>query len=285
MVIQKALYKKDDEIIEVSIDDFKSQESQMRYKGNLFCPTSGCASKLIYVNRTLKPGYFKTFPRENHSSNCDFRFDRIFGRTGVNTENVINVELSKERKSRALKEAYQLSQLTPTQIEERKNRGKNAQKKRPITERKKEMVGVNMVTNTDEENESENSIRGNNILKRTIETLQESDVTKHRLLIGIVESVSYGKENASLTLKEGSKSLQVKFEEAFFANSPAYSGYFHFVDRLIEENENVVFSGIGQVRKSSDSLKELVIYNGEDFTLNGSSLLTIAINTAIQNEQ
>lgn len=283
--ILTALYKNGQEFTAVSISDLKSHDNQIKYKGKLFCPTNGCTAKLVYVNRTLKPGYIKTFPREDHSSDCDYRFDRIIGRTGVNTENVINVELSKERKARALKEAYHLSQLTPEEIQNKKTKRNNSKSKRTNTEKKVNSVAVNMVTNTEESNETESTVRGNNILKRTLETLQESDVSKHRLLVGNIVKVNFDKENATLFVEENKNSLQVKFEEVFFANSPAYLGFFHLVNRLIEENKELVFAGIGQVRKNSSSELELVIYNGEDFTLNGSTLLSIAINKAREDEQ
>ncbi|MFP3443112.1 hypothetical protein R0K18_35790, partial [Pantoea sp. SIMBA_133] len=76
------------------------------------------------------------------------------------------------------------------------------------------------------------------------EALSDNDVGKVRLLIGIIKAVDYKEEYALISIERKSSIVTVKFEEAFFANSPNYIGLFHNVQRLISNKKGVVFTGI-----------------------------------------
>lgn len=102
------------------------------------------------------------------------------------------------------------------------------------------------------------------------------------MISGIITSIVYGNDNATITLQGRHRTVDIKFEEAFFANSPNFAGLFYLIDRLVEEYESVVFNGLGEVRRTDNETDlEIVVYKGEDFTINGLSLLSISANLAI----
>ena len=49
---------------------------------------------------------------EDHSNECVFRFDRIASNTGESALNIINIEISFERKQNALAEAIRIINLS-----------------------------------------------------------------------------------------------------------------------------------------------------------------------------
>jgi hypothetical protein len=285
--IPSAMFKTDLEVKELNTSDIDIKLYNTKLKGNLYCTTSNCKARLVFVKGNKKSSYFKTHPFENHSSDCIYRFDRVAGRTGISTEQTINVTLSKERKSRALKEAFLQSKLTEKELENIRESRRARRGKRAQTTGKKPGTAINIVTNPDEDTISETSTgkRGPNILKRSTDTITESDINKHRLLTGSIKRFSSSKTNVSIELIGKNNKVFIKFEEAFFANSPNYSGLFHLIDRLMKDYPNVIFTGLGEVRRAkSEDAYELVIYNGEDFSLQGRSLISISAHYSRQNE-
>lgn len=277
--IHSALYKKDGKVKELTLTDFKSLEDKLKYKRYLFCALPKCGARLVYVHCTSRPSFFRTWKNDDHDKNCIYYFERSDGRAGISTEQVINVELSSERKKKALNRAFQKVQLSEAEIEER-NKKRAKRKQSPRSRGKNKSVSVNpvMSNGVGEEEITAKGTRGPNLLIRDIEGLRDSDIGKARLLIGDICSISYESKRAIIILKQNKTKLKVKFEEAFFANSPNLEGLFHYIERFINEYENPLFTAVGEVRYVSENQEqfEFYVYGGEEFRIHNMTLPSLA---------
>jgi hypothetical protein len=278
--ITSALYKKDGEVRELRVSEIDSESYNKYYKGHLFCTTPNCEARLEFVYSTSRPSYFRTWKHDNHIDNCIYQFERIEGRIGINTQSIIDVEISHERKRRALKEAYRLSKMTEEELEKRRVKRKLNRQNRK-TSIKKQQHGINIVLNKQDDESSlssdRNGRRGPHLLKRYADALNDSDVGKVRILIGVIRDVQYSDSSAVITVGRKNKSVDVKFEEAFFGNSPDYKGLFHHISKYLSGKSEVIFTGVGEVRKAKNEEKyEFIIYHGDEFTIENMSLLTLA---------
>ncbi|MGG1291743.1 hypothetical protein ABE218_10350 [Bacillus smithii] len=273
--ITTALYKKNDEVREVSTFEIDGKANREEYKGNLYCTTPGCNARLVYVYRTGKPSYFRTWKKDDHLESCIYSFERIEGRIGINTQYSINVEISAERKRNALQSAYKQFKMP----EERRVNKKTPSRKSRKTKGRTGNIAIKPVIQkgaTEEEVKTEGR-RGPNLLRRNADALSDSDVGKARLIIGFIKRINYDTTRAVITIENNNHTVDVKFEEAFFANSPRHIGFFHFIERYITENTSVIFTAVGEVRKTSNGNKyEFVVYDGEDFRIENMTLLSIA---------
>ncbi|OAT74640.1 hypothetical protein [Parageobacillus thermoglucosidasius] len=276
--ITSALYKKDGEVRELRVSEIDSESYNKYYKGHLFCTTPNCEARLEFVYSTSRPSYFRTWKHDNHIDNCIYQFERIEGRIGINTQSIIDVEISHERKRRALKEAYRLSKMTEEELEQRrKKRNLNRKKTKTVGKKKREALNIVLNKNNNESGLESGGRRGPNLLKRNADALNDSDVGKVRVLIGFIKDVQYTESSAIIKVQRKNKMVDVKFEEAFFANSPDYQGLFHYIRKYINEQNKVVFTGVGEVRKAKNGDNyEFVVYKGDEFTIENMSLLMLA---------
>lgn len=277
MSILSARYLVDDEFIrEFNVRQIDSQVYNSTLKGHLYCPTPDCPSRVIYVNG-LRP-ILKTWYKDDHHPNCLHAFERVKGRVGIDTTQFIDVELSSERKKRALKDA--LAQYNMTEEEQEQQRLKRtAKKSNPTTIVRQSGPSANLVLTNGEEvaGGGNTGFRGPNLRKRTPDMLKEVDEDQPRLIMGIVKDVKLIESTAEVVVIEKGIETYVKFEEVFHANSPTYAGLFHLIKRYKSEMKRVVFTGIGQVRLSTAKTHyELSVFNGEDFEVNGMILTTLA---------
>ncbi|KEF36284.1 hypothetical protein M670_04521 [Schinkia azotoformans MEV2011] len=277
VTMTSALFKMDNKVEEINTSDVNLDNYNKKYKGHLYCTTENCNAKLVFVQRMGKPNYFKTWPKEDHDEDCLHYFDRLTGRVGTNTEHFINLQIPPERIKRGLKEAYKLSKITKEEKEQIKEVVK-PRKKNKKTNGKKSNTGINVVFNKDEADETAETMatRGPNLLKRSVDMLKESDFGKPRIVTGIIENITYSEESALIKIYNDDSKVDVKFEEAFFANSPNYKGLFHHIERFITDNGSVMFVGYGQSNKNMDGIIEFYVYHGDEFTIEDMTLLSLA---------
>ncbi|MCG0050438.1 hypothetical protein [Priestia aryabhattai] len=281
--ITSAIYKHEGKIKEIQSNNKDLQENTLTYKGHLFCTTPNCNARLVYVHRTAKASYFRTWQKDDHLHNCIFMFERVENRLGKNTENTLNVEISRSRKKEALNDAYRKSQMTEQDLEEerKRNRDRKKSKKNPKSKGKENSTAVNMVMKDgiQEEEAKTRGHRGPHLLKRNANALTEKDIGKPRLVIGFIKDIEYTEATATITIEKNNSTVYVKFEEVFFANSPEHLGLFHFIEKYMKKNENVILTAIGDVRKPKDNY-EVVVYDGEEFRIENMTLITLAARYA-----
>jgi len=281
MAILSARYIVDGQFIqEFKRDEIDSQIYHKKLKGFLYCPTPNCHARVIHYSG--KRVFLKTWNNDDHAENCLHGFERVRGKVGVDTTRFINVELTPERKKRALKEA--LAQYNMTEEEREQKKQKQAtRKKNPTTIEKRSQPSANLVlVNDDSTEEGDNiGVRGPNLSKRTPDMLRELDAGKPRLVMGIITEVNLNGSTAEIIVVEKSIRIHVKFEEVFNVNSPTYLPLFHHIQRYITETSRVVFTGIGEVRASrSGDYYELSVFYGQDFEVDGMTLPVLAAHYA-----
>ncbi|OMD17955.1 hypothetical protein [Paenibacillus odorifer] len=245
-------------------------------KGSLYCPTPNCPSRVSYVNG-LRP-ILKTWNKDDHDPDCEHAFERLKGRVGIDTTQFIDVELSPERKKRALKDALAKYNMSEDEIEQQRQK-RTTKKDNPTTIIRNSKPSANLVLTNGEEvaGVGNTGFRGPNLRKRTPDMLKDLDENQPRLIMGLVKDVRLIESTAEVVVIEKGVETHVKFEEVFYANSPTYSGLFHLIKRYKSEMTRVVFTGIGQVRLSTAKTHyELSVFNGEDFEVNGMILTTLA---------
>jgi len=278
--VEDALYYFEDENKLIHTSDLNLDSYIKKYRGNLFCPTENCDAKLVFVLRTSKPSYFRTWKGHNHNKNCLYHFKRIANKAGRKTEEIISVRMGDKQKRNALKEAFRLTQLSEEERKSRKhNNGKRSNaKKKPISNGKENSTQLEISLNNDDaQSLGDSKQRQPRLIKRNIDTLTPRDLGKPRVLTGDIELVIHEGTSIIMYIVKDSKRVSVKFEEAFFANSPNFRGIFHHIEGFIAEKGVGIFVGIGEVKLSTkgDSY-DFFIFHGDEFSINGLNLLTIA---------
>lgn len=274
MPIFSAIYVNGNERIEYNKNDITPALYNSTLKGHLYCPTERCPARIIYNSGVRS--FLRTWNLDNHIEDCIHGFDRVRGRIGVNPEHFINVELSEERKVRALREAYNKYMMTE---EEREQKRQNQARRRnnPTTTTRTTRPIANLVLEGGEEIGGETvGVRSPHLLKRTADMLKEVDNNKPRLIMGIIQDVEITEGRTVIKVMENGVEILVVFGEAFAANSPTYIGLFGNIIRYMNEHENVVFTGIGEVRHTERGVYELLVFHGAEFRIDDTDLIVLS---------
>ncbi|SFJ43448.1 hypothetical protein SAMN04487936_102156 [Halobacillus dabanensis] len=266
---------------EITADDIDPSSYKDTYKGQLYCTSENCNAKLVVVFRYSRRNYFRTLQNEDHDEDCIHYFERSATRGGIDTQETINVRMSEKQKRNALKRAFSLSQMTDEQIEEMRKKQKNRKKNTTTNNRKDTQTRIEPTLNgeVDEEKEREalKKKKAPSLFNRGADALSESDLGKPRVVSGEVISVYSKKNFAQIKIRRGNTTLSVKFEEAFFADSPNSDGLFGNITKYSEKHGPLIFNGIGEVRVSSTTGEyEVAIFNGNDFTVEGRTLQSLS---------
>lgn len=264
----------------IDVTDINNDSYREKYKSNLYCPTKNCKAKLVFVQ--TKPAQFRTWKLEDHISGCDYEFKRQGTKSGRSAEE-INIEMKEDQRRRVLKEALELARMSEQEIENiRAKRKERRINRSPKTDNNKNEPKINVVTiNGNDKNEvSGVTFRSRPVLKRDVDILKESDIGKHRCVTGYVNEVIEDGEKIIISISRKAKQLKVVFEEAFRANSPNFIGLFHHISKYLNKHDNVIFIGIGEVRSIDGKHYKLQVFQGDDFTINGMTLLGLATHNA-----
>lgn len=279
MPILSARFIKDGLVREYDRREITPQLYNSTLKGNLYCPTSNCNARIVYNSGVRS--FLRTWSFDDHTEDCPHRFERTKGRVGVDTSKFITVQLSDERKKRALKEALKRFKMSSEELEAVKP--KHPLRRNPsTTSRKVVPASVAVIQGDESSSEGEQSFRGPNLSKRTPDMLKDNDLGKPRLIMGNLESISISGDVANIVVEENGAKVSIKFEEVFRANSPEYLGLFHHISDYIhsEELSEVVITAIGEVKKADGSF-ELSVFYGHDLEINGYDLRQLAIRNAL----
>ena len=89
---------------EVYLEDMTLRAYRNRLKGKLYCPMKDCPARISFSGG--KYTNFRTWRHDKHSVDCLFYFDRIPMNLGRSTTAMISVEISPERRKKALDDAF-----------------------------------------------------------------------------------------------------------------------------------------------------------------------------------
>lgn len=277
MPILSARFIKDGEVKEYDKRDITAKLYSGALKGFLYCPTPGCNARVVF-NSGIR-SFLRTWSFDNHIEECIHGFERTKGRVGVDTSTFINVQLTDERKKRALKEALKRYTMSNEELEQEKQKRIN-RKNNPKTTGKKVVPSTVAVIQRDENTEMGGgvSFRGPNLSKRTVDMLKDVDHGKPRLIIGKIKNITQVKDVADIIVEENGVEICIKFEEVFKANSPDFLGLFYHISDYMAEirPSEVIFTVIGEIKKVNETFQVSVFY-GPDFEMNGMTLRQLAI--------
>lgn len=273
MSIETALFKYDGIVEEVNIIEIESRDNFDLVKQNLFCSYQGCSAKIEYVPQGKNKSHFKTWPKQNHSKDCEDYFERVEKLKGEKSSASIDVSLTDKHVSRVLKELYKEANETP---EEKKKRletqsKKKKKKKNGVIDNNQEIqdtVRINATTG-DGENNADGSYRAPNVRKKhNLHLLNEDDLGYTRGVYGEIDGITISQDKVILHLSYKLKKCNVHFEEAFFATS-AFNmmSMFKNVQAYLSENYKLEFTGVGQIVKRNNQI-DLLINNQNHFKLN-----------------
>jgi hypothetical protein len=278
MPILSALYYKDNEFIqELTRTGIDYQSYQSTYKGNLYCPTKGCSARVVFVSG--QRNYFKTWQKDDHIDNCLYKFDRLTGRPSVLTSGNINVTIPEDRIRRSLREAYLESTLSDQELENRRQRRIERRRNNPVTRGRQIRPRVNPAADGSQVDGDATTlgIRPPNLLKRDVDAFREKDIGMTRVIRRcIISHVSFTLESATIVVVKGNTQIEVKFGEAFRANSPNALSLFHHIERYVREESPVRFTAMGQVRLSQSGAYEFAVFGEDRFLIEKRSLLQLA---------
>lgn len=282
MSIPSARYIVNGEYVrEYTVPDINKTLYESVLRDHLFCPTVGCPSRVSYISG-LRP-IFKTWNGDDHSDGCIHAFERSRGRVGVDASRIVDVELSSDRKGRSLRDAFRQFNMTAEELANQRERRATNRKNNPTTiERRTQPVARLVLTGGEEVvGEGERRFRGPNLPRRTPSSLGNEDNGETRLIMGLISRVVVSESATEIVVVDSGAEVHVRFEAAFYADSPNFAGLLHLITRFIGDFGRVVFTGFGQVHILPDNQPpRLSVFSGEDFRVNGMLLTTIAAHYA-----
>ncbi|MFU8649172.1 hypothetical protein ACNA06_17855 [Lysinibacillus sp. RSDA_15] len=276
-IIEARYIDEDDNVEVIHLNEMTTNAYEKTYQGNLYCPTHGCAARIVYSGG-MRP-YYRTWNHDNHSTGCLHAFDRLPIRRSNFTEDAISVDISYERRQNALRDASKLMDMSEEELESlRTRRAKYRNRPRQTTqEETSTSVAINSTLIGGETTESsEVGYRGRNISKRYVDSISESDIGEIRLVMGELINADLVDNVADLFIARNDVQIRVVFEEAFTAepSNSRYLNNFNLISSYIENYEEIQFVGIGEIRRNRRTQEiELVVYHGTDFKIDGDDML------------
>ncbi|HDR4509986.1 TPA: hypothetical protein QCQ29_000376 [Bacillus cereus] len=274
----------------IYIDSVNPANYVDKYRGNLYCATANCSAKLAYVHKENDSDHFRTWRGSPHIETCLFYFEKVATRGGKKTEGQVNGIASDERIKQSLRDAFLLEMMS----EEQKNKQRERDKERRRRKREREKIrggtkktpAQRIVSNPDEINENlvSNGIR---LYKKGADALKEKDLGDTRTVTGQLKKVLINdSKNVVVEVERNNVQVDIKFEEAFFAANKNYIGMFHYIERYLNEHQNLVFSATGEVRFSKiNNRYEIVVFNSVGFLIHGKTLNAIAVEYSLRDNK
>jgi hypothetical protein len=279
--IDKALFRYDGREEEFTVDEIEHHDDFDLIKMNLYCTFSGCEAKIEYVPKGKYRSYFKTWPKQDHSQNCEDFFEREEKLKREKNSASINIALNNKHISRVLRELYNEANEEP---EDRKRRldsqKKNRQnKKNSVVNNQENFQSIQRTNATTHEGEdnTEGAYRAPSVRKKhNIHLLNEDDIGYTRAVYGIVKSVSITEEKVIIELSNKNKRCNIHFEETFFATSANnILKLFSSLKTLLSNGLEIEFTGIGEIVKRANSI-DMIIFDQNHFKLNNNTIFVFS---------
>ncbi|MEB9368437.1 hypothetical protein [Bacillus cereus] len=286
--IYEAIYKGEDGEELIDIDSVTPTNYLEKYRENLYCTTTNCSAQLAYVHKDNDSNHFRTWRDSKHIETCLFYFKKIATRERNRTDGQVNGIASDEKIKQSLKDAFLLEMMSEEQ--KKKQRERERARRQRKRERDRTPGGIEkkpaqkIVSNPDEINGTLES-NGTRLYKRSADALKEKDLGNTRTVTGQLKKVWINSiENVVVEVEKNKVQVDIKFEEAFFAANQNYKGMFHYLERYLNEYQNLSFSATGEVRFSKTNNRyEIVVFNGIGFLIHGKTLSAIAVEYSLKD--
>ncbi|WP_340002574.1 hypothetical protein [Oceanobacillus sp. FSL K6-0127] len=274
MAIELALYKDDKRSIseEIELAELALRGDFETVKKNLYCAFEGCTAKIEYVPSGKRREHFKTWPKNNHTPECDDYFERDPIKRKQKNIATNSVGLSDNHINNVLKGLIRSVEETPEEKEARlkkqRSRKKNKSNTVNTSQNSNDVENVRPTTDNNIEKVGDGQ-RSPSIRKRhSILFLSENDLNTAVALHEKVVSIWVEKNRAKFLLKNNAKETYLYFEEEFFANSSTnIEQMLRVVKNNLDKGHEIMFDGVGNVEKRDEELC-VIITNQKHFRIN-----------------
>jgi hypothetical protein len=267
--------------LEVTVEEIEKRDDFELVRKNLYCTFSGCEAKIEYVPKGKNRSHFKTWPREDHSKDCEDYFEREEKLKREKNSASINVSLTDKHISRVLRELYNEVNEDPEERKKRLDtqRRNRTNKKNSIVENKENFQSTQRTSATTFEGEdnSQGEYRAPSVRKKhNIHLISEDDIGYTRAVYGIVNKVELSTEKVSIELTFKNKKCNIHFEEAFFATSANnIINLFENLKTLVSKGLEIEFTGIGEIVRRDNSI-DMIVFNQDHFKLNNNTIFVFS---------
>ena len=253
MRIMSAFYRDDNGIEkEIHLGELTTHVYNSKFKGKLYCLNGDCKSRISFSGGRYP--HFRTWRYDQHSEKCPYYYDRVPVNLGRNVTDMLSIEISYNRRQNALNDAYiQMNLSEEERVGLRNSRSRPKAKLREITTKKKSVKAEQLVLFDGDLYEDELIFRRRNISKRLVDGITESDIGEIRLVMGTIASSLEEGNIAQIVVENNDKQITVVFEESFTADpyNSSYLNKFWAINQVLEREQFVQFTGIGDVRKNT----------------------------------
>jgi hypothetical protein len=260
MAIDIVLYKDDKgNSEEVSIDGIERRADYASIKKKLYCAFEGCTAKMEYIPKGRRVAYFKTWPKNDHSPDCNDYFEREKKNKGRKTIANSSVGLTDKHINNVLKRL--IKSVDETQEEKEKRLQRQRKKKKKVTTTRGELQDIELIgggrpTTDGEAEKVEEGKRAPSVRQRhSILSLSEVDIGTANGLFGSIFSIEIAEKRIVVTLKENDKKTKLYFEEAFFVKAARnILAMFKVVKKNLDNGDSIDLYCVGNVERRNGEL-------------------------------
>lgn len=265
---------KNNKKILLSVREITSKKYVKEYKKRLFCATNGCHARLCFVAKSGNKNYLRTWRNSIHSPHCLYSFNKVDGGRGNRKVGTLIGIVSGDQIRKSLIEAYDMENMSEDEkwklAEEKRQKAVKGQ--RPKVNETSEQMTLAIVSDPSRLTPEAYKNKGR-LYKRDVDTLRETDDGQTRTVTGRIYSLNYMDGIPIIRVFKNDIFMNVRFEEAFFANAEQYYDMFKFVDRLLKDVESAILNATGEVRRVKENNEfELLVFDREDLLIEGMPL-------------
>jgi hypothetical protein len=254
MAIEVALYNNDGEYEEITVSELENRIDYDKVKRNLLCAYEGCTARIEYVPKGRRVAHFKTWPMNDHSSDCIDFFEREKKRLGKRGLANSSIGLTDKHINNVLRSLINSVEETEEEKELRlqKQRSRKNRKNKTTDSSRNPLESENVRPTTDRNAEIiEEGKRAPSVKRRhSVSFLNDDDLGTATALHEKIDSITIDENRVIFLLKKNEKEAKVYFEESFFINSSRnIDNMFKVVKRIFDEGKSLTLYCVGNVEK------------------------------------
>lgn len=280
--IYTAIYRSADKEVIIELLAINSENYYKKYRNNLFCSEPHCFAKLSYVAMpgNIKRSYLRKWKNSPHDANCIHFTEAVKSETRKKRFEVINVIVSEEQINKSQKHAFSLELMSEEEREKRRDEDRRKRENRirrnSVSKKTEQLSLIELISNPEETAAASEDSKGR-LLKRNIDALKDKDIGKTRTVIGSFLEIQQTDKRTIIRVQKNSVYLDIKFEEAFFAEAPEYGEMFHLIQRFSKENGQSIIIVTGEVRRNEVKNEFSVsVFDKSGLSVHGKRLVDLA---------
>lgn len=261
MKIETVIYRNREGIEEdVNINDIGKRTDYEVVKRNLYCSYEGCLARIEYVPKGKKIAHFRTWPRDDHSQECENFFEREMKKALIKNSAVNSAKLTDSHIRGIVKDMKKVVNETPEEKELRleKQRANYKRKKNSTIDISQNPVTSNVArpsTNNDAEYQATGT-RAPSVRRRFDPSdVTEGDINNAVGLTGNVVAIQLFERRAIIVLKKRDSLFNVYLEEDFYSDSTLnLDTTLEALKRIKNEGTDFSFFGVGNIERRENGL-------------------------------